>query len=150
MRYVKEAPLSSLTRIYLDRVAASDGTYRGLAAAAACISVRPVVSPVLPPADVAAAYAVDPLAEPLVESPLVVLPFFRRAGAKSKVHLVSLPPRLAQRGATLGCGRQYTDSGSFLAAVPADASRCDKCGTVPTWITAMAIASALEPVSDSD
>ena len=150
MRYVKDTPLSSLTRIYLDRVAAADGAFRGLAAASASYGAQPLVMPVLSTAETAAAYQVDPLAELVVVAPPVALPFFRRSGAKSKVHMVSLPPRLSQRGVTLPCGRQFTDDGTFYAAVPAKAKRCDMCGTAPTWITAMAIASALEQESDSD
>ena len=150
MRYVKDAPLSSLTRIYLDRAAAADGAFRAVAAAAATVGAQPVVAPVLSSAETTAAYQVDPLAEPVVEVPSVTLPFFKRAGAQSRVHMVSLPPRISLRGVTLPCGRQFTDDGTFYAAVPANAKRCDKCGTAPTWISAMAIASALELGSDSD
>jgi len=150
MRYVKDAPLSSLTRIYLDRAAAADGAFRAVAAAAATVGAQPGVVPVLSRAETIAAYQVDPLAELVAEVPSVTLPFFKRASAQSRVHMVSLPPRLSLRGVTLPCGRQFTDDGTFYAAVPANAKRCDKCGTAPTWISAMAIASALELGSDSD
>ena len=150
MRYVKDTPLSSLTRIYLDRVAAADGAFRGIAAASASYGTQPVVLPVLSTAETTAAYLVDPLAEPAVEVPSVALPFFKRAGAKSRVHMVSLPPRLSLRGVTLPCGRQFTDDGTFYETVPVNAKRCHKCGTAPTWISAIAIASASERGSDSD
>jgi hypothetical protein len=145
MRYVQDAPLSALTRLYLDRVAAADGATRGLIAAT--VSCAPAVLPVLTPVETADALAADPLADP-AEGGIPSLPFFRRAGPKAKVHMVSLPPRLGLKGDTLPCGRHFTDDGHYFAAVPEGAPRCDICGSVHLWGTAMVIASHLDASED--
>jgi len=145
MRYVRDAPLSALTRLYLDRVAAADGATRGLIAATTAST--PAALPVLTPIEAAAAVAVDPLADTADHEIRPSLPFFRKAGPKgrpTKVHMVSLPPRLGLKGVTLPCGRQFTADGAYLAAVPDGAPRCDICGPVHLWGTAMAIASSLD------
>ena len=149
MRYVQDAPLSSLTRLYLDRVAAADGAIRGIAAAAhaASGSTSPVLLPVLTPVETASAFAVDPLLDDDDPEPIVSHPFFRRAGPRTKVHMVSLPPLLGVKGDTLPCGRQYTETGVFSSAVPTDLPLCDKCGSLRLWATAMAIASSIVPAS---
>jgi len=151
MRYVQDAPLSSLTRLYLDRVAAADGAVRGIAAAAQATasSASPTISPVLTPAESASAFAVDPLLDADVPEPLVSPPFFRRAGPRTKVHMVSLPPRLGVKGDQLPCGRQYTESGVFSSAVPINLPLCDKCGSLRLWATAMAIASSIIPADSA-
>ena len=147
MRYVQDAPLSALTRLYLDRVAAADGATSGLAAAT--MASTPVAMPVLTPAQTASAFAVDPLADLVDLEPRASPPFFRRAGLRTKVQMVSLPPRLGLRGVTLPCGRQFTDTGVFMASVPSDAPRRDKCGSTHMWATAMVIATSIHTV-DSD
>ena len=151
MRYVQDAPLSALTRLYLDRVAAADGASRGIAAAANAIGLCPPqpTLPLLTPAESASAYAIDPLLDTEEAEPPSAPPFFRRAGQRTKVHMISLPPRLGIKGDTLPCGRQYTDSGVYLTTVPTDLPLCDKCGPLRTWATAMAIASSIIP-ADND
>jgi hypothetical protein len=151
MRYVQDAPLSSLTRLYLDRVAAADGAVRGIAAAAQATasSAPPAISPVLTPAESASAFTVDPLLDADVPEPLASPPFFRRAGPRTKVHMVSLPPRLGVKGDQLPCGRQYTESGVFSSAVPINLPLCDKCGSLRLWATAMAIASSIIPADSA-
>jgi len=62
--------------------------------------------------------------------------------------MVSLPPRLGFKGVTLPCGRQFTTDGEYLTSVPDGAARCDICGPIHLWGTAMAIASSLDTPDD--
>ena len=148
MHYVQDAPLSLLTKLYVDRVAAADGALRGIIAASSSTAAV-AVGPCLTPAETSAAFQDDPLVEPPADDTRVTLPFFR-LGPRQKVHLVSLPPRLAFRGDCMPCGRRITPEGRFLSAIPPDASRCKGCGSNPTWATAVAMASSLAPHDDSD
>ena len=148
MHYVQDAPLSLLTQLYVDRAAAADGALRGLVSASSSSTAAPV-RPILTPEETAAASQDDPLVDPPADDPRVTLPFFR-FGPRQKIHLVSLPPRLAFRGDCMPCGRRITPGGRFLSVIPPNASCCKDCGSNPIWATAVAIASSIAPADDSD
>ena len=150
MRYVQDAPLSSLTRLYINRVEAADGALRGIVSASSSSSST-AVRPLLTQAEVTAAFQDDPLAEQPADDPRLTLPFYWFGPkGRRKVHMVSLPPRLSLRGESLPCGRHSTSGGSFLSEIPDGASQCKECGSALTWASAVAMASAIAPHDDSD
>jgi hypothetical protein len=146
-RYVAEAPLSALTRIYVERVQASDAAARGLAAAAS----------VQLPHDIASLYSGKELSgraiivegnasgEPSWPSPFV-------SSITNKVHLVSLPPSLGVRltGRT-PCGWAYSDSEhKMLHDIPAGAKCCERCGNEGIWSSVHALISQIHCGYDSE
>ena len=145
MRYIADAPLSALTRVYLDRVRASDDALKGLLAAG------------LPAAGIPAAarrQGDTPACLPAVAPPRPSLselkPFV--VSATGKVHLVSLPPLLAALGTTkCPCGWNFVLSDHrLISALPPDARKCLMCAPRAVWLDAEALAGVLTVASDSD
>ena len=139
-RYVAEAPLSALTRLYVDRVQASDAVARGLVAAATSAPARDL-SKLYHGADLesrakmatAAASAVSRTKCPFVSS------------ITGKVHLVSLPPTIGEYGTgRTPCGWLYGESVHQLThELPADARCCERCGSQLTWGSVHALISQI-------
>ena len=144
MRYIADAPLSALTRVYLDRVRASDDALRGLlvaglpAAGIPAAARRPADNQCLPIAEL-------PRPAPADLKPFVV-------SATGKAHLVSLPPLLAALGTTkCPCGWNFISSEHrLLSTLPLDARKCLMCAPRSVWSDAEALAGVLSVVSDSD
>ena len=147
MRYVAEAPLSSLTQVYIDRVSASDDAARGLVSGLAA-------QPVMPIAQLTESSeldtCVDAAAQELImddpKQPFIV-------SAKGIVHLVSAPPVLGRATAMrTPCGWSFRDREHQLAAaVPAGARTCKMCGSDAVWTSVHALMSQLAAeCTDSD
>ena len=142
-RYVAEAPLAALTRVYVDRVQAADAAARALAAAASALPAPPHRRSVLPPGSL----GVDALGSSLLKPFVMSVTSHRK-----KVHLVSSPPSLGRT--ELGktpCGWCYPASEhTLLCDFPADGSNCRQCGTDTMWGSVHALLSQLQSGYDSD
>ena len=142
MRYIADAPLSALTRVYLDRVRASDDALRGLIGNG--LPAAGISAAVRQPADC------QPIAAPPRPAPSDLKPFV--VSATGKAHLVSLPPLLAALGTTrCPCGWNFISSEHrLLSTLPSDARKCLMCAPHSVWSDAEALAGVLVSVSDSD
>ena len=79
------------------------------------------------------------------------LPFFKSL-CTGKVHLVALPPFTDANAATttLCAWDISTDTGVQLAAVPAGAHKCLRCGPLSVWVMACDVASHLATPYDAE
>ena len=145
LRYVADAPLSALTRIYLDRVHLDGMAARSTRAAAveALHDAVHITEAIDDQADLESPDTAAPGSPPL--------PFFqsRRTG---KVHLVALPPFIDIEGATTTLCQWdiATDSGVQIPVVPVGAHRCARCGSPAVWAMAVSVASHLVIEDDQD
>jgi hypothetical protein len=139
-RYVAEAPLSALTRIYVDRVQASEAAVRGTSAAASDESV-PGLASLCSGEDGVSNCRGSPSTSDHMEAKLY--PFV--SSITGKVHLVSLPPHLGRtdQGRT-PCGWRYLDSDhTLIDEIPSEAKCCERCGNERTWASAHALYSQI-------
>jgi hypothetical protein len=127
-RYIADAPLAALTRVYIDRVQASDAAARGLADGLPPPQLREVANKMVcdPRADKKATPSCAAAAS-------AIHPFV--ASCTGKVHLVSSPPRVARTDVDrTPCGWSFkTSAHTMLECVPVGASCCERCGNELDW-----------------
>ena len=146
-QYIADAPLTALTRIYIDKVQSSDAVARGLAAGADPPRLRAVAEQVRRSAIVTAS---PTTVEQLTSVAGNAVPFV--SSVTGKVHLVSLPPRLARRDAVrTPCGWEYNSAvHTLLESVPQSAKCCERCGNAQVWSDVHAIMSSMDSGYDSE
>jgi hypothetical protein len=138
-RYVAEAPLMALTRIYKEKslgrgssTASSSQDALGDCKVVALVDLVGAMS-----------LAVPPPASGVSSSAELLTPFV--SSITGKVHLVSLPPRLAKT--VLGktpCGWRYVEAEhTLLASIPTAAKCCERCGSPTVWGSVHAVMSQL-------
>jgi hypothetical protein len=132
---------TALTRVYVDKVQATDAAARALASAASAEPVRNFANVNECAGSNGGVRASSDASE---DAPCRPSPFV--SSITGKVHLVSLPPFLgtADRGRT-PCGWIYTDSDHrLLGDIPTGSRCCERCGNPTVWASVHAIISQLD------
>jgi hypothetical protein len=146
VRYVADAPLSALTRVYVERVQASDEVARGLLASSSASCAR---APATIATALVALRGVPVVDEDAADSEL--RPFV--ISITGKVHLVSAPPHLGTIDSVrTPCGWRFKESGEhqMVSAVPPGAACCKHCGNDSVWSNVHALVSQLTSGYESD
>ena len=146
-RYVADAPLTALTKIYINKVAAYDVAARGLAGGLVSGRGQAVEDQVRRLRGVPETTS---LANQDAELGARFTPFV--ASITGKVHLVSSPPRLARTDLErTPCGWVYRCSPhTLLEEVPVQAHCCKQCGSEAVWGDAHALLSILQAGYESE
>ena len=147
LRYIADAPLSALTRVYLERIQADESSARAVRTdASEGVTARHLLA-----VNGNEIPSTDPVCADAVAARGAALPFLR-SHRTGRVHLIVPPPFVGLRDATQTiCGWQLVGAAADrVPLVPAGADRCSRCGPIALWLSACDVAAFVSHASDSD